>query len=186
MVNDGPVVGSIDGQVGFEIYMKIDGRIANPTLGLKFRCNREWFRRNQPVSGKDEDVETIKICFRPDLESTRGPGYHMMEQYQYGMLHTVDRANFTFWQPAVIQSLHYSQVPDMAVFRFYTWGFEGDAGPTVIWERYGGSDILHVLRVLFGAPPVGITIWTSLDHMTEPQWAGFATFDRAFKERSLP
>ena len=60
------------------------------------------------------------------------------------------------------------------VFKFYFRGIETDATLTeAIENQYPKSGILQVLEVLFGDPPCSTTVWTSLDHLTEIQWAGF-------------
>ena len=165
--------------------MKVDGRPDNPTLSLIFECNRRKEDRNRPVSDDSNETETIKVHFRPESECTRHPGNYMMEQYQYGMLQSVDHGNTTIWDPQVIQSQEVSQVPHIGVFRFYCWDIEAPATPTGwIWQHYRDSGIDKVLDLIFRTRPVGITIWISLEKLTEQQWNGFKTFEMAFNERS--
>ena len=185
MVNNGPVVGTIDNQAGYKVFMKMDGRPSDPILFLSFKCNRFKTMSNQLLSDKAQDVDVITLRFRPQQKSISHPGVHMIEQYQYGMLHSVDRGNTTIWREEVVQLLDDRQIPHVGVFRFFYWDIEATALPkAAFWKHYyKGSSIQEVFEVLFGAPPVGITIWVSLEHLTEASWAGFGVFDEAFRNR---
>ena len=186
MVNNGPVVGSIDNIPGYKVFMRMDGRPDDPKLSLSLKCNKSMAMTHKFLSNKAGDVESITLCFRPQQRSSRDPEFHMMEQYQFDMLHTVDPKNTTIWRKEVTQSLSDSQIPHIGVFRFYSWGMETNTIPTpAFWQHYyRDSNIHEVFEILFGNPPVCFTIWVSLEHLKDATWTGFAAFDEAFRNRS--
>ena len=179
-VNDSPVVGSILDQNGWKVFMKLDGRLDDPSITLTFRCNTSRFHVSRPVGGETHmpiDIDEVVLRFRPGGKSQHYPDHKRLEKYRSFDLSTCNDQSIML--SGIIQSLTAPRLRYSMAFRFQCWHAECNRKPDpTAWAKYRQSGIMEVFKELWNGYPFDVTIWICLN-LSERERLGRELFKAA-------
>lgn len=182
-VNGSPVVGNIANQNGWKVFMRLDGRLDDPSITLTFRCNISRQHMSHPVGGEGHtpiDTDEVVLRFRPGGRSHYYPDHKRLEQYQSFDLATCN--DQTIMLSGIVQSVTPPQLLNAMAFSFQCWHAGYNEIPDLTkWAKYRQSGIMEVFKELWLGYPFDVTIWISR-RLNEGQKLGRERFRIACEE----